>query len=444
MGFTLCSLVLLLFKFNITIAKTCATNEVCADIKEEACSKLKDDYKTGKLTVNEVKEKSCNNSSSLFCCEVETKECAKGSTCKPLMQCEDTVMKFRTGRITRPEIEELWCAADKFCCIEKIDIGIRDNKQPDENDPNNPAFLPSPDHEECGINWGTSNIIGGKKTKPGTYSFTALLGVPSGQYFDYVCGGSLINRWYVLSAAHCFKEVRGLEEGSVNLGEWKISKKKDCFGHGPQKSCLPERQLIRIQGVKIHEEYRKKFRSVINDIALIKLRDMAVISVSSKLSPVCLPFGDKQLEFLGINNFEEDIISVRAHAIGWGRTSTYWEDSETIVFSSTNSTARSDVQQYVDLPILSNDQCSKFYQISDTQICAGAQEGKDTCSGDSGGPLVINKFHKTSKKLLTDDSNSAWFLVGIVSFGSTDCGSGSPAVYTRVTEYIPWIRKNLV
>lgn len=50
--------------------------------------------------------------------------------------------------------------------------------------------------------------------------------------------------------------------------------------------------------------------------------------------------------------------------------------------------------------------------------------------GDSGGPLVCQK-------------DGAWTLVGIVSWGSGTCSTSVPAVYSRVTELIPWVQEIL-
>lgn len=68
--------------------------------------------------------------------------------------------------------------------------------------------------------------------------------------------------------------------------------------------------------------------------------------------------------------------------------------------------------------------------IASTQICAGGIYARDSCDGDSGGPLM--------RKI----SNS-WVLEGVVSFGNR-CGLENwPGIYTRVSEYEQWIKRNL-
>lgn len=46
--------------------------------------------------------------------------------------------------------------------------------------------------------------------------------------------------------------------------------------------------------------------------------------------------------------------------------------------------------------------------------------------GDSGGPLVYQ-------------NGNAWTLIGIVSWGSSNCNVRTPAVYTRVSHFRNWI-----
>ena len=62
-------------------------------------------------------------------------------------------------------------------------------------------------------------------------------------------------------------------------------------------------------------------------------------------------------------------------------------------------------------------------------LCAGGDEGKDTCAGDSGGPLLLNK------------NKIKYFLVGITSYGlGRNCGTRNlQGVYTNVNYYHQWI-----
>lgn len=67
-------------------------------------------------------------------------------------------------------------------------------------------------------------------------------------------------------------------------------------------------------------------------------------------------------------------------------------------------------------------------------MCAGGDRGYDTCKGDSGGPLMKFDQSKTPN----------WYLVGIVSFGSAQCGLANfPGIYTRVDHFMDWILRNI-
>ena len=115
----------------------------------------------------------------------------------------------------------------------------------------------------------------------------------------------------------------------------------------------------------------------------------------------------------------------------------------------------SDELRQVEVPILSNTLCERFFRESgDVQyiprifLCAGYMDGgHDTCEGDSGGPLVVR------------DEDGSWSLAGLTSWG-IGCGercvasnilnkfrfkyfSNSPGVYTRVSEFRHWISKNI-
>lgn len=61
-------------------------------------------------------------------------------------------------------------------------------------------------------------------------------------------------------------------------------------------------------------------------------------------------------------------------------------------------------------------------------FCAGLdQGGKDACNGDSGGPVI----------------GSDGTLVGVVSWGQGCAEPGYPGVYTRLGNYVDWIKSNI-
>ena len=77
-------------------------------------------------------------------------------------------------------------------------------------------------------------------------------------------------------------------------------------------------------------------------------------------------------------------------------------------------------------------------------MCAGGNDGEDSCRGDSGGGLFSNILE--GKAGVENDGrvkNDRWEVVGIVSYGSSRCGDGNPGIYTRVSQYIQWIKQTM-
>ena len=78
---------------------------------------------------------------------------------------------------------------------------------------NSGLWKPDSAKGECGKRNTVSNIVGGKIAKIGEYPWMALLGynppnIPGNDLY-YVCGGSLINKKYVLTAGHCIDTENG-------------------------------------------------------------------------------------------------------------------------------------------------------------------------------------------------------------------------------------------
>lgn len=322
----------------------------------------------------------------------------------------------------------------------------------------NPSYLPErrldesqdddEEEEECGYTADTSRIVGGEKTKPGTYPSAALLGYRTQErkkspfqlgIFDlvdklkYFCGGTLINRWYVITAAHC-KEDR--EKFVVALGEWDTGndpKSPDC---DPREvtACQPPVQIMDFEENAwiIHKDFAVLGENRVNDIALVKLPQMATITDS--VIPICLPLDPAGVaSFIGVTDLRQGMEGKRPEVVGWGfMVGDRW-------LRTTNGSSGSRYQQVLDVPVRGTDQCSTVSNLQESQICAGGEDGHDACKGDSGGPLYISKFAPDTNKIVPIDYK---YLYGIVSIGPSNCGT-HPTIYTRVESFIPWIKEKI-
>ncbi|XP_029466499.1 chymotrypsin B-like [Rhinatrema bivittatum] len=227
---------------------------------------------------------------------------------------------------------------------------------------------------------GYARIVNGEEAVPGSWPWQASLQNSLGGHF---CGGSLINKQWVVTAAHC----------SVTKSQFVV------LGEHDRGTNVEAIQKLKVAQVFTHPQWNSN--TIENDIALIKLATPAVLSDS--VSPVCLAASGEE--------YQSGQLCVTS---GWGKTR----------YNALNTPNK---LQQTALPLLTNDDCKVHWgsNILDTMICAGAA-GSSSCMGDSGGPLVCQ-------------SNDIWRLVGIVSWGSSRCATNSPGVYARVTLLRAWV-----
>ncbi|KAI1289965.1 Clotting factor B [Halotydeus destructor] len=247
-------------------------------------------------------------------------------------------------------------------------------------------------------------IVGGWDAVPNSWPFAVAIFQRSSKdpnKRSFICGGSILNRRFIITAAHCVVRY----EGTV--------KAEDFFVLVGGHDIKVDGTFYDVATVIPHENYRPWRRY--NDIALFKLTtDLDFTNPSMR--PVCMPTEDMN---------KEDYVGEPVSLVGWGTTSFGGEVA--------------DVLQEVEVLVVSNEECNENYTtiegsavsypdgINHNFICAGMPEGgKDSCQGDSGGPLMYN-------------IDNTWYQFGVVSFGYKCAEPGYPGVYTRVSHFLKWI-----
>ncbi|XP_048189074.1 serine protease 41-like [Perognathus longimembris pacificus] len=246
----------------------------------------------------------------------------------------------------------------------------------------------------CGHQEVRPLILGGWESVPGRWPWQALVMAKNGLF----CGGSLLSRHWVLSAAHCFEKVPEVSKWTVQLGELSLK--------SPSWSWRAHSHKYRVKKIIVNP----KARGVLNDIALVRLASS--VTYNKHIQPICI------LSSTAMFQHRPD-----CWVTGWG-----WIQENQKLLPPYHL-------QEVRVTILNNSRCNELFSmpigrslISNDMICAGAEDGSvDTCNGDSGGPLVC-------------EEKGRWYQVGVVSWGM-GCGHARrPGVYTNVSSFFPWIQ----
>ncbi|XP_027857715.1 trypsin isoform X1 [Xiphophorus couchianus] len=230
-----------------------------------------------------------------------------------------------------------------------------------------------------------SCIIGGHVAAPNSIKYMVSLQRTSRQHF---CGGSLVHRYWVLTAAHC---NIGADQMMIVAGDYKVN-----IFEGTEQYAKPHKLVI-------HPSYNSSTNNA--DIMLIKLRAPMVLNKFVSLAP---------LPRQGTGVVEGHLCQVS----GWGHVRV--GGGQVPVKLRT-----------VTVPIVSAARCngsdSFNGNITANMICAGYPSGgKDACKGDSGGPLVCRGR-----------------VYGMVSWGN-GCGDAQfPGVYTAVSRFRRWIDQTI-
>jgi secreted trypsin-like serine protease len=235
-----------------------------------------------------------------------------------------------------------------------------------------------------------AQVVGGTPVADGTYPFMAFLEIEFRNGSVSRCGGTLIARDSVLTAAHCVRNARRV---LLTVGRTVISQSQG--------------QLRSVRYAFTHPRYNPPKSAY--DAAVLKLR-----------SPV------KGIKPIKLATAKQNRLELPGHtlrAAGWGSRS----EGGKLQFT--------DRMRVVSLPVVSDRRAKRAYSsrspasryFPSLMVAAGAK-GKDACQGDSGGPLFNPGATSTQ--------------VGIVSYGLGCARPGFPGVYTEVNN--PGIRTFIV
>ncbi|XP_065295417.1 chymotrypsinogen A-like [Dermacentor albipictus] len=208
-----------------------------------------------------------------------------------------------------------------------------------------------------------------------------------------LCGGSIITRNVILTAAHCV----------VRKGRY-VAKVSVMYNFTLDGKFTG----VRAHKIIAHPRYVKR-GEIVHDVALVKLP--VDLEFSRFMKPVCLP------------THKMDVAGTILVVAGWGQTET-GKGSKSLrraeVVGLTDKRCQDELRTFRN----------KIKAPPGPVICAFGI-GSGACPGDSGGPLTLRG----------DDGRTV--QLGIVSAGQNKCPPNRPPLYARVSSHMQWIEKVL-
>jgi secreted trypsin-like serine protease len=230
------------------------------------------------------------------------------------------------------------------------------------------------------------------------------------------CGGSLVAKDVVLTAAHCITDIVSTKSTLVTIKRFDLTN-------------TDVGEVIKVKNWIVHPDWnsdKKEFDYALLVLECATTQDIKLVQLNS----------DENFPLPG----------ALARTMGWGKT----EVSD-----------GSDVALKVDTEVISNVECREKLAVSnakieDFHICTFKQS-KGVCGGDSGeielsfgfiskpscSFILSIKLVSGGPLIIPGASPEQDVQIGIVQFGQASCIQQIPDVFARVSNQLGWIKKNV-
>lgn len=281
-------------------------------------------------------------------------------------------------------------------CQESAERCCKDPKPIEEYTPPPPPMIrPCGYRNSKGLDF---SITGGSGLEAQFGEFPWVIALMDSSNDSYIGVGVLIHPEVVMTGAHIASKFHpgGMK---IRAGEWDTQTSKER---------LPYQERV-VSDIHLHEDFNPK--TLYNDIALLRLD--SELQLAQHINTICLPEQDQ--------SFDD---GRKCIANGWGKDTFGLVGRYAVILKQ------------VEQDMITHSRCSSLlkrtrlgprFRLHDSFVCAGGEEGKDTCQGDGGAPLACP---------VGDDR---YQLTGLVAWG-IGCGQKDvPAVYTRVSMFRDWV-----
>ncbi|XP_046972648.1 chymotrypsinogen A-like isoform X2 [Vanessa cardui] len=246
-------------------------------------------------------------------------------------------------------------------------------------------------------------------TKPGDWPWHAAIYRYDETASKYICGGTLISKNFILTAAHC-ASLRGIplapEVLTVYLGKFNLNR----------RGISNRIQKKEVKRIIIHEMF--EYNHLYNDIALLKLDSEA--KFTKFVQPACLWYSN------ALEKLPSDTII--GSVLGWGLNGNRLKEFKMPMVSETTC--------------VYSDSFAADLIIDESKFCAGFLNGSSICKSDSGSAYQV--FVPDEVQGSETSEHGAWYVRGIVSltaskFNTPTCDPEKYVLFTNIDSYRIWI-----